>query len=108
MISSFFSNYLLNHIRRICEESGKVCPFWTNKQIEEDLKLLDEKDQGTREETYWLQCHSLYIVFRHNDIYICCRRNNVSLGNYYGGDCNYCNKELSEKIKNEIFPNMFK
>lgn len=109
MLSPQIHSYLNEKIRKLCEESGHVCPFWVNEQIYKDLKWLDQRDEGDRAETYYYQCHSP--ILRYRPVFdempngICsveCRRNEASVGNYYGDECRYCNDKVAEIMKKEF------
>jgi len=89
-------NYINKMVKQRCQESGHVCPYWEDEKIYNDLRDLDNKDEGKRAYEYWRKCHDVYVSFNpiDNHVFVGCQGNNFE-------ECDYENKQLAEQLKEE-------
>jgi len=96
--------YYQDKVMKMCEDSGHTCAKWPNWKIYEDLKFLDEKDNGHRADEYWKSCHSPHfsVSIKYGStepkIEIRCMPNNMTSCEF----CNYENEDVKNKIKEEF------
>ena len=104
LLAPLIHSYMDEHTKRLCQESGKVCPHWLDDKIYEDLKYLDKKDGGERAKEYYNKCHSPHLIFRpayngnEAQCIVRCRLNDLRVPD----KCDYTNEEVANQVLEEL------
>lgn len=100
------SNWASDNGRDLCENTGHICPQWTDWDIYDDLKHLDDLDGQDRAYQYWQRCHSVdcCISMKRGDIgptvKVRCYPNDIT-----GCDwCDYTNEKVAKDLEKEMTP----